>query len=514
MAQRLIHLEFLVSLVLATPVTHSASRAQVPSFPSEAELQGKQAGDLVTKLGKYGETDADWGFLLVPENRNKAESRLLRLMVVRQRAAKEQSFAPIFNLVGGPGTSNVWGSGDFDARFHERNDVVRVGYRGIDGDVELKCPEFTKSLQTPNPLSAEAIGATRRALRSCNERLRAEGIDVDGYNLAEVVEDIEATRKALGYERISFLAVSWGTQIAYAYAMRYPHQVQRMLLIGAGGRARGFDLWDPRQVDRLLRRYAERWLADATAKSRSADILGTIREVLYKAPAEWRTVPIDRDKIRLAMWEMLGDTTSVAQLFDAFASAASGDYRALALLSWAYDEELRKELKRRHGPYHGEFFSKVMSSGLDPDRDWVQDMDPQGAIIGSPAAKLLWGAASSGGWPMQVIPQSFRQDGDCDVETLILMGNLDFSAPADYVERELMPHLKRGRLVVLSDFGHVEFIKKQPEAFHFTCERFFHDGVVDTSKFVHKPINFQPGERLTDQADFLFAEHVHGSTKP
>ncbi|MFN0205479.1 MAG: hypothetical protein ACKVS6_04105 [Planctomycetota bacterium] len=50
----------------------SAARAQVPSFPSEEKLKGKKAGELVTKLGKYGATDADWGFLFVPENRTRA----------------------------------------------------------------------------------------------------------------------------------------------------------------------------------------------------------------------------------------------------------------------------------------------------------------------------------------------------------------------------------------------------------------------------------------------------------
>ncbi len=494
----------LISLVAVPLVVGGSSRAQVPSFPPEAELKGKHAGDLVAKLGKYGQTDADWGFLLVPENRNKADSRLLRLTVVRQRAAAERRFPPIFNLVGGPGTSNVWASGDLAPAFHEHNDVVRVGYRGIDCDVELKCPEFTRALQTENPLSAEAIVATRRALQTCNHRLRAEGIDIDGYNLAEVVEDIEASRKAFGYERISFQAVSWGTQIAYAYAMRYPDRVHRMLLIGAGGRGRGFDLWHPDIVDRKLRLYQDLWTADPTAKTRTPDILATIRRVLSGLPREWRTTRISRDKVRIAMWGMLGDTNGAAQLFDAFVAADNGDYSGLALLSWGYDEELKKELTRRFGPYHGEFFSKVMSSGLDPQRDWVKEMDPESSIIGSPAAKLLWGAASLGGWSLQVIPKPFRQNADSDVESLILMGNFDFSAPVEYVEAELMPHLKRGRLVILSNFGHVEFIKKQPDAFNHAAGRFFYEGVVDTSKFTHNQVNFQPSETLQDQARLLF----------
>ena len=488
-----------LALLAAGPV-----RAQLPSFPSEDGLRGKKAGELVTKLGKYAATDADWGFLFVPENRTRDEPRLLRLVVVRQRGAKDRSLPPIFNLVGGPGSSNIWGSGDFAPRFYEHNDIVRVGYRGIDSDVELRCSEFTKALQTERPLSAENIEKTRKALRACHDRLQAEGIDLDGYNLAEVVEDIEAARNALGYERINLQAVSWGTQIAYAYAMRHPNRVQRMLLIGAGGRARGFDLWAPDMVDPKLRVYGVLWKKSPEATARTPDIIETIRRVLPTLPREWRKIRIDPDKVRLAMWSMLDETKHAAQVFDAFAAAETGDYGGLALLSWGYDDELQKELQRTHGPFHGEFFSKVMSSGLDANRNWVRKMDPRGSILGSPAAKLLWGAGSRGGWPIQVVPKEYLRDVDVETESLVLMGNLDFFAPVEYVQQELMPRLKRGRLVVLSNMGHVEFIKLQPEAFHHLAQRFFYEGAVDASKWIHQDIDFTPQETLQAQARVLF----------
>lgn len=490
-----------LSLTLIAP---GLAWAQIPSLPSEEELNGRKAGEFVTRLGKYGATEADWGYLFVPENRTRDGSRLLRLVVVRQRATHDRSSPPIFNLVGGPGSSNVWGSGDFAPGFHEHNDIVRVGYRGIDTNVELRCPEFTKALQTDRPLSAESIAKTRKALRACHDRLQAEGIDLDGYNLAEVVEDIEAARKALGYERINLQAVSWGTQIAYAYAMRYPDRVHRMLLIGAGGRSRGFDLWPPAMIDQKLRAYAELWTQDPERKAGAPDILETIRRVLASLPREWRTVRIDADKVRLATWAMLDETKHAAQVFDAFVAADQGDDAGLALLSWSYDDELRKELQREHGPYHGEFFSKVMSSGLDVKRDWVREMDPPGSILGSPAAKLLWGAGSRGGWPARIVPAVYRRDADVETEALVLMGNLDVSAPVEYVQKELMPRLKRGRLVVLSNMGHVEFMKVQPEAFHHLAWRFFYEGAVDSTRFVHQDIDFSPKETLLKQAHMVF----------
>lgn len=479
---------------------------QVPSFPAERELEGKKAGDLVLHSGEYGDSEAEWGWLLVPENRARSDSRVTRLALVRQLALEEPSQPPLFNLVGGPGQSNVFGSGQIPAPLLRDSDVVRVGYRGIDGDVELQCPEFVRALQTEDPLSRENIEKSRAALRACHERLSASGIDLDGYDLVEVVDDIEAARAALGYDRLDFLAVSWGTQIALAYCARHPGKVRRMLLIGAGGRARGFHLWDPEMIETKLRAYGDLWKRDPEASKRSGDILKTIREVLAQLPRDWNGIRIDHGKVRLGLQHMLRSTTDAALALDAFAAAGEGDWAGLALLSWGYDQDQRRQLAERHGEYLGEFFAKVMSSGLDAERDWIADMDPESALLGSPAAKLLWGAASRGGWPAVPIPAEYRRDRRLDVETLILMGNLDCASPPEYVERELLPSLERGKLVVLANMGHVDIARLQPEAFEHAAVRFFRAAVVDTSKFVHQVIDFTPDGRLADLARAIPAQ--------
>lgn len=493
----------LIFILMLTAFTVPAW-AQNPSFPDDRELEGKSAGDLVLRRGTYGDRPADWGWLLVPERRSDRDTRVIRLALVRQPALGDPSEPPLFNLVGGPGQSNVFGSGEIPLALCEASEVVRVGYRGIDGDVELQCPEYVRALQTDQPLSRANIERARAALRACHERFVASGVDLSGYSLLEVVDDIEAARAALGYERIDFLAVSWGTQIALTYSVRYPQRVRRMLLIGAGGPARGFDLWDPEMIESKLKRYGELWKMDPEASVRSEDVLETIREILAQLPREWNGVRIDRDKARLGLWYMLRSVTEAAQAFDAFAAAEDGDWGGLALISWGYDEELRRALAERHGEYHGEFFAKVMSTGLDPQRDWIADMQPEGSLLGSPAAQLLWGAASRGGWPADPIPKEYRNDRPIAAEVLILMGSLDFSSPREYVESELMPKLERGRLVILSEMGHVDIVQLQHEAFEHTAVRFLREGVLDTSQFALQAIDFTPDERLQDIARTLF----------
>jgi pimeloyl-ACP methyl ester carboxylesterase len=495
------HLHARAHAALATLALSAApALAQVPSFPAVEELEEMPPGTLVLRRGTYGDSAADWGWLLVPERRSDAESRLTRLALVRQPATGERSEPPLFNLVGGPGASNVFGSGEVPLALRQSSDVVRVGYRGIDGEVELRCPEFARALQGAEPLSQASIERARAALRACHERYLAAGVDLGGYGLLEVVEDIEAARLALGEERIDVLAVSWGTQIALAYCARHPERVRRMLLVGAGGRARGFDLWDPAMVEEKLRRWGELWSEDPAARARSEDIRSTIRAVLEQLPRDWNGVRIEPDKVRLGLWHMLRSVTEAAQALDAFASAEDGEWGGLALLSWGYDEEQRRSLGERHGEHFGEFFAKATSTGLDLERDWIADMEPEGALLGSPAARLLWGAASRGGWPADPVPQEFRRDPPLAAETLILSGSLDFASPHEYVERELLPQLEHGHLVVLPEMGHTDVVRLQPQAFDHAAVRFFRHGEVDTSRFVHQPVDFTPEQRLQDLA--------------
>lgn len=72
-----------------------------------------------------------------------------------------------------------------------------------------------------------------------------------GNHTHALVADLERLRAQLGIERWSVLAGSWGTVVALAYAQRYPHRVQRLVLRGAFALTR-------REIDGLLLPSAKR----------------------------------------------------------------------------------------------------------------------------------------------------------------------------------------------------------------------------------------------------------------
>ncbi len=196
---------------------------------------GANAGDLILEDCDYATEDggyeAECGTLVVPENRHDPGSRLIALPVTRIRALSEKPAEPIFRLEGGPGITNMkFGNA---SRFADEHDVVLVGYRGMDGSSALDCPEVESAMKRSTDLLGEkSLRARADAFRACAERLTDDGVDLDGYSLPQRVDDLEAARKALGYDRIDLLSESAGTRTAMIYSWRYPRSIHRSVMIG------------------------------------------------------------------------------------------------------------------------------------------------------------------------------------------------------------------------------------------------------------------------------------------
>ena len=473
-------------------------QAQDSPFPEPSQLAGKGSGAIVMKGGRLSRHSADFGLVQVPENRNVLDTRLMQLPFIRHHARKDASSEPLFILGGGPGKSNLWR--EMPEVFHAHNDLVNVGYRGVDGEVKLRCPEIGSAMTRENPLSHEALMEFRATLRRSYDSLLRAGIDLDGYTMLEVVEDVEAVRRALGYARINLFSTSYGTQIAYLYCLRYPKNVNRNLMVGASSRGRRFDtLWEPAVIEEMLQEYNLLWKADREASANSPDILKTMTSVLNRLPMTWNGIPIDRDKVRLATFISLYETESAAAVFDAFVAADKGDPAGLALLVLGYDEAVQDTSRQ----YWGDFITKLVSGGMDSARDYENQMDPPGSVLGSPSAKLWWTAASHGGWPVGQIPQEYQKLDTISVRTLILNGKLDFSSPPGTMV-EAMPYFRNGEMLVMPAMGHMDVFKLQRGAIDHLAERFYLDGVVDTSEYRAHTIDFTPAETLQDEAKRLF----------
>lgn len=267
--------------------------AEVNQFPSDKEVLKAKSGDIILKEGvfKSGENEykAEYGKLIIPENRNRKNSRLINIPIVKIHSISEKPVEPVFLLTGGPGQSNIWKNPKEWLLKH--HDIVMVGYRGFDGSVFLKTPETINVLKVKsNPLSNENLKKLGQSLNSAFERFKREGIDLDGYNIIEVVDDIETARKNLGYKKINLLSASYGTRVAYIYGLRYPNSINRSVMYAIN--PPGHFIWEPDVNESQLKYYNELWKKDEEAVKKSPDLLQTMRNVFNSLPTTWNGVYI------------------------------------------------------------------------------------------------------------------------------------------------------------------------------------------------------------------------------
>jgi pimeloyl-ACP methyl ester carboxylesterase len=462
---------------------------------------GAKAGDLLiapctVKIQKT-EYAADCGTLVVPEYRGDPASRLIALPVQRIHSPAQNPAEPIFYLSGGPGTSNM--SANPPTWLLDNHDYVKVGYRGVDGTPKLDCPDFAEAVRgTGNNLfgvvSLDAIG---EAAAACASNLQSKGVDLRGYTIPEVVEDMEAARSGLGYERVNLLSESYGTRVAQIYAYMHPQSLRRSAMIGVN--PPGHFLWLPADVDAQIEYYAELCRKDPACSARMPDLAASMRSVNRSMPTGWMGVPINPGKIRIMAFVLLYHRSTAPIVFDAYLAAESGDPSGLALMSTAYDIMMPNMMT------WGEFMALGASADLEPGRDYLRELTGTDIILGAPFSEFIWGTAP-GNWPPILMPIEYRSVHPSDVETLLVSGSVDFSTPAQFAEQELLPSLSKGKHVIIAEQGHVQdFWSFQHAASQRLLTSFFDTGTADDSLYTYLPMDFKTAMSFPLLAKILVA---------
>ena len=427
---------------------------------------------------------ADYGVISVPENRRNSKSRLIHLPVIRIHAISKNINEPLFGLSGGPGRSNMHFS-PVDSLLYN-HDFVIVGYRGVDGSTVLECPEVSKAFEDGGDdlLSEQSLKKIGNAWAKSSDRLKSSGIDVNGYSIPETIEDLEAVRKALNYNRIDLISESYGTRVAYLYGVLHPEVIHRSCMIAFN--PPGKFIYDPKVTDNQIRYYSRLWAKDSAMAEKCPDLAGTMQKVLHNLPKKWFIFSINPGKVKVVTFALLFQRKSAAMVFDSFVAAENGDYSGLALMSIAYDYVFPDM------SVWGELATKAVSADFDSVKIF-SNTDRRDELLGSPLNKLLWEPMKYDRLPIELIPDSLRKPRKSDVETLILSGSIDFSTPAQYA-KDFLPYLKNGRQVLISEAGHVGDIRYlELNETKALISDFINKGTIDTSKIKYVPMDFNVG---------------------
>lgn len=434
------------------------------------------------------------GTLEVPENYEIPNSRKIDIPIYVIKSSNKKSTEPIFWLDGGPGGSNILTNEKIissnPSELLANHDLVCVGYRGVDGSIKLESKEINKAMKGINNhlLSDQSLDNIESEIKKYRKKLNDQNIDINQYNVVNVVKDIELVKNILGYNKINLLSVSYGTRVAMIYAHIFPNNLHRTIMIGAS--PQGNFLQNPEDVERYIEKYDAIY---ATQKNKKYN--GSIKEAMEKSfaemPKKWRNFKLDADKIKTGTVNTLYSTGFATMAFDFYFKAAyEKDYSGLFLLQKFYD------ISRSNAV--GDLYAKTVTADLNSetsknfDRSIIRKTK---SILGSNYTLLYAGTYSA--WELKPISKEFQKTKDILNETLVISGDLDFRTSPENTEKLLMPFLKNGKNITINNSSHMDIVKNVMSSPLF-LKHFFDNGEAETKLLNQvKPIDFNPKTKIS-----------------
>ena len=337
-----------LTLGLGPPVSgHAAERYTIDFAPCPA-APTKQCGTMRVPL--------DW---------SKPRGAKITVNVARRPADDPaRRVGTLFFNAGGPGDGEVKYVVDQDSYFsptlRARFDIVGVDPRGTGTADDIRCdlpaltPSYTIFPRTEREFDA-MVRYNRDFGRSC---LRGTGDFLGHADTMSVARDHDAARAALGADKVSWLGISYGTQLAANYADLFPGRTRAMVMDSALEHS----LPENQQVaDEILGVEASfnrflAWCDTTTDCALNGQDAGAVYDRLVAGaerdpiPADGALRPVTGEDIRMRTIGLLTvKDPGWAGLSSAIARAADGDASGFALPPIEYiqdDVEMRGAIGR------------------------------------------------------------------------------------------------------------------------------------------------------------------------
>lgn len=202
--------------------------------------------------------------LIVPRDWGQAGSGTYRIAVARLKAAVAPSRGVLIFNTGGPGGSGLDSlerivENRFDREAIDSFDIVTFDPRGVgDSQPELKGCQGEVGFPVPTTGDVDWAQATLKGfddMAAANADCLATNEEHANFvGSWQVIRDVDALRRALGSDQISFWGMSYGSTLGRAYAQQFPDRLRALILDGAI------------RPDPTIARYSQEHLeSDATA---------------------------------------------------------------------------------------------------------------------------------------------------------------------------------------------------------------------------------------------------------
>lgn len=289
-------------------------------------------------------------------------------------------------------------------------------------------------------------------------------MDLRGYDILNVVDDIHELRAALGYDKIVLRGCSFGSQWSLAYLKRWPRAVDRMLLSGVEPLDYGYD--SPQWLWNSVARLAQRAEADPGFAPHvpSGGLLSAIEQTIRRLEKQPVHVEIQDPLTGTQVQVGLGvaDFQQAVTDQNVYGSTSDerlgnwprfileihgGDYRYLAAKVW--------EARTRRSDGQPLIMPLIDNSlGISAARDARLLAEQEARWIGDPNSFYRNTRDLT---PTPEAGDAFRADEPIQVPVLMLQGDLDWSTPIENA-RHLAGQLRNGHLIEIEGATHCDEI--------------------------------------------------------
>jgi pimeloyl-ACP methyl ester carboxylesterase len=374
---------------------------------------------------------AQCGTLAVPETKRTID---LNIAVIPATTKHDDA---LFVIAGGPGAvaTNMAGFANRSFAAGQR-DIVLVDARGTGKSHPLHCAN-------DSPLFSDLMDPER--LAQCRDEL-SKTSDLTQYTTLQVVEDLEAVRKALGYTQVTLYGTSYGTRVAQEYMRRHPKSVRAAILDGVVPPSLAMPSRYAVNAQRTLSRVFDLCRADAACAKAFPDPefdLATFTIYAEKG-LEMEGTVMKRGFFGEAMRNFLYSPEQYTRLPYVVHAAANNDLRPFATLATQYANGIRSlDLG---------FFLSVTCAEDIPRLDVEKERAAaKGTLLGAYRLNQQVGACKV--WPRAKTDAAMSQPVRSAIPTLLVSGELDPVTPPEYGD-EVAKTLTHSLHVVLPGGSH------------------------------------------------------------
>ena len=424
--------------------------------PVAKQLPAVKRGALtMTPCGPAGkEEQALCGTYEVLEDRTKPEGRriALNVRILPALASKPEPDA-VFALAGGPGQGAVEAYGPLGTmqKLRERRDVVLVDQRGTGKSNPLRC-DFGATAQSFFAGMTDLI-----AVHACHEKLAAIA-DLNQYSTTIAMDDVDAVRQALGYDRINVFGGSYGTTAALVYLRGHAAHVRTVVLKSVAPVDYRIPLAFPKTVQASLEFLFRACATDAECGKAFPNVTADFEAALHRFDSgpinvtvfnmkkrSPETVSLTRDLFLAFLRPLLYLPDAVSALPYAVHHAAQGDFSAIVNTEYAVVSAIG------NGIAQGMALSVVCAEDVPFITDADIARETAGTWMGAGWVHSMQKTCAE--WNARRAPDSFLDPVRSAVPVLIFSGDYDPATPPFIAER-IVKYLPASRHVILKNATH------------------------------------------------------------